>query len=405
MTDAPGGAPWRLDRTDVVLRGEQAGTGPTILLLHAGGERRQVWTPVVEVLVTAGFRSVAVDQRGHGDSDGVAETLESYAGDVTAMLRTEPGRCIVVGASLGGLAAMVALADPAVREKTEGVVLVDVVPNLEPARACRFLREAGVLDRHSDLVDDVLVQIPRLSHGLAAFDRPVLLVRGGPGSAVVDEDVIGLLRLAPHAEVAAIPAAGHLVARDQPAALARIIAERTAAWPALGLLREVSAGQLDHPGGHLLDHLRRVHRLVAAWGGSRRARLAALCHAMYGTDGFPHPLLDLDQRDRVRAVIGDEAESLVYLYGACDRARTYPHLDGSPVALTDRFTGETAILRAGDLAEFALLTVANELDVARTAALDESTRQGIRSLIAGLAIHAPDVCAEALADPCWRRGG
>lgn len=41
--------------------------------------------------------------------------------------------------------------------------------------------------------------------------------------------------------------AGHLVVRDEPAALAGIVAERIAEWPALGLLREVGAGRLDHP--------------------------------------------------------------------------------------------------------------------------------------------------------------
>ena len=40
----------RIARPDVLLRGEEAGVGPTVLLLHAGGERRQVWTPVIDVL-------------------------------------------------------------------------------------------------------------------------------------------------------------------------------------------------------------------------------------------------------------------------------------------------------------------------------------------------------------------
>jgi hypothetical protein len=43
----------------------------------------------------------------------------------------------------------------------------------------------------------------------------------------------------------------------------------------------------------------RRHRL----GGGRGVRLAALCHATYGTDGFPHALLPLDRRARLRAAI------------------------------------------------------------------------------------------------------
>lgn len=66
-------------------------------------------------------------------------------------------------------------------------------------------------------------------------------------------------------------------------------------------------------------------QVVTAWssGGGRRVRLAALCHATYGTEGFPHALLPLDRRARLQAAIGDEAEALVYLCDACDRSRTY----------------------------------------------------------------------------------
>ncbi|WP_158888000.1 alpha/beta fold hydrolase [Amycolatopsis anabasis] len=387
---------------EVVLRGDEVGAGPTVLLLHAGGERRQVWMPVIDVLVDTGFRCVAFDQRGHGVSDGSPRTLQSCADDVAAMLRAEPPGCVVVGASLGGLAALAALADPAVRARVAGLVLVDVVPDLEPHRVRRFLAANGLLDVHAELADDILGQVPRLRQITAKLDLPVLLVRGGSGSPVIGEDVERLLRLAPHATVTRIPDAGHLVARDQPVALAETIAAATTEWPALALLRDLGAGRVEHPGGNLLDHLRRVHELVAGWGGNRRVRLAALCHAIYGTDGFPHPLLPLDRRARLRAAIGDEAETLVHRYGACDRSKTYPHLGATPLPLTDRFTGEVADLATTDLADFALLTLANELDVARTAPLTAETRHDIRALITALAAYLPEVTARALADPSLR---
>jgi pimeloyl-ACP methyl ester carboxylesterase len=373
--------PRRVDRPDLVLHGEEVGVGPTVLLLHAGGERRQVWTPVMNVLVAAGFRCVAYDQR---DSDNLA----SYADDVAAMLAAEPPGCVVVGASLGGLAAMAALGD----SRVAGLVLVDVVPDLDPDRVRGFLAAGGLLDGHTAFVDDALGQVPRLRRIVSELDVPVLLVRGGHGSPVTDEDVDRLARLAPHATVTRVPGAGHLVARDQPAALAEAI-KVTAEWPALALLRELGAEQVDHPGGNLLDHLQRVRDLVAS--GSQRLRLAALCHATYGTDGFPHPLLPLDQRARLRAAIGDD--TLVYRYAACDRSRTYAHLGTTPLPLTDRFTGEVVDLKADDLTDFALLTVANELDVARNAVLTPEARDGIRALITALAPYAPDAAAQALA--------
>lgn len=394
----------RIARPDAVLRGEEVGTGPTVLLLHAGGERRQVWTPVADVLVDAGFRCVAFDQRGHGDSDGAAQALAPCADDVAAMLYAEPPGCVVVGASLGGLATIAALGDPAVRARVAGLVLVDVVPDLEPHRVRRFLAAGGMLDGHTDIVDDILAQIPLLRQITADLDLPVLLVRGGD-SPITDDDVEKFLHLIPHTAnivVTHIPDAGHLVARDQPAALARTIAAVTTKWPALALLRDLGADQVDHPGGNLLDHVQRVHELVASWGGNQRVLLAALCHATYGTDGFQHRLLPLDQRARLRTAIGDEAEALVYLYGACDRSKTYACLDATPLRLTDRFTGEVIALTATDLADFALLTIANELDVARTAPLPAEARHSIRALIAALAAYVPDITAQALADPSLR---
>ncbi|MEV6877472.1 alpha/beta fold hydrolase [Amycolatopsis sp. NPDC051128] len=402
MTEPTGVRARRLARPDAVLEGQEAGAGPTLLLLHAGGERRGVWTPVTEVLVGAGFRCVAFDQRGHGDSDGSPRTLALCADDVAAMLHAEPPGCVVVGASLGGLAAIAALGDPAIRARVAGLVLVDVVPGLDPGRVRRFLAAGGLLDPHAGLVEDILARVPRLREVTARLGLPVLMVRGGDGSPVTDDDVDGLLRQAPHAAVTRIREAGHLIARDRPVALAETIAAATAEWPALALLRELGAEQVGHPGGHLLDHLRRVRDQVAAWGGSRRARLAALCHATYGTDGFPHPLLPPDRRARLRAAIGDDAEALVHRYGVCDRSRTYAHLGATPLPLTDRFTGEILPLAADDLTDFAVLTIANELDVARTARLTTGTRSGIRTLITALGAYVPGISSRALADPALR---
>ncbi|MBO2446049.1 alpha/beta hydrolase [Actinomadura barringtoniae] len=394
----------RIDRPDAVLRGEETGTGPTVLLLHAGGERRRVWKPVVEVLVDAGFRCVAYDQRGHGESEGSRRTLASYGDDVAAMLEAEPPGCVVVGASLGGLAALTALADPAVRARVAGLVLVDVVPGIDPGRARRFLAARDLLDVHTELVDDILGEVPRLcqvTEELAQTDLPLHFIHGGDGSPVTPDDVDHLLALVPHATMTRIPNAGHLVARDQPVALAEALTG-THDWPALALLRELGAPQIDHPGGNLFEHLKRVSGLVADWGGSRGLRLTALCHATYGTDGFPQALLPLDQRARLRTAIGDDAEEQVYLYDACHRDKTYAHLGETPLPLTDRFTGETSPLADTDLSDFALLSIANELDVVRNAALSAEVRGTIRSLITALAAYAPDAGVRALADPAFR---
>ncbi|RJQ75797.1 alpha/beta hydrolase [Pseudonocardiaceae bacterium YIM PH 21723] len=318
-----------------------------VLLLHAGGERGSVWHPVIDRL--AEFRCTAPDLRDH-------HTLAAHAVDVAAM--ATPG-CILVGASLGGLAAIAALADPVVRAKVSSLVLVDVVPNLDQVRARAFLATLDIPDRHIALVADILGQVPRLSEIAASLDIPVLLARGDAGSVITDTDIDGLHRLVPQAMVRRVSGAGHLIARDRPTALAEVIAE----WPALVLLQELGAARLPHPGGLLFDHLLRVRHQVALRNRSRAARLAALCHAAYGTDGFPHPLLPLTERARLRAAIGERAERLVYRYASCDRAATYPHLGESPLPFTDRFTGEVIPLGGDDLTDFALLSSVNERDV------------------------------------------
>jgi hypothetical protein len=61
---------------------------------------------------------------------------------------------------------------------------------------------------------------------------------------------------------------------------------------AIELLVSRGAHEITHPGGTLLAHLERVHALLDQWGARPALRLAGLCHAFYGTDGFPAALGD-----------------------------------------------------------------------------------------------------------------
>ncbi|MER5434264.1 DUF6817 domain-containing protein [Streptomyces sp. NPDC002588] len=130
------------------------------------------------------------------------------------------------------------------------------------------------------------------------------------------------------------------------------------------LLTDLGAADSPHPGGTLLAHLRRVRSRLADWGAGSDLQLTGLCHAAYGTDGFPRPLLPLDRRGELAAVIGDAAEAGVYLYAACDRGATYPTLTGPGAPFRDRFTGATLAPGPLALAGFAELSAANEIDLA-----------------------------------------
>jgi hypothetical protein len=124
------------------------------------------------------------------------------------------------------------------------------------------------------------------------------------------------------------------------------------------------AAGISHPGGTLLAHLERVSALLGQWGARPAVRLAGLCHAYYGTDGFPFMLGDLASRDELAAIIGEEAERLVYFYASCDRDFSYPHLAEPAGPFRDRLTATVLSPPRAMRRDFAELTAANELDIA-----------------------------------------
>lgn len=109
-----------------------------VLLLHGGGQTRHAFTGAARALAAAGFKAIAVDQRGHGDSAWVEDGAYAFvdfaddAAAVSAAIAGERGsRPVAIGASLGGIAALLALGrDP---QAFSGLVLVDVTPRMDPA--------------------------------------------------------------------------------------------------------------------------------------------------------------------------------------------------------------------------------------------------------------------------------
>lgn len=133
----------------------------------------------------------------------------------------------------------------------------------------------------------------------------------------------------------------------------------------VALLRELGAEDLEHPGGTLFAHLLRVRAKLGEWGARPALQLAGLGHAFYGTDGFATALLPLERRSELTAVMGAEAENLVYFYASCDRKASYPTLADADPRFRDRFTGDTFAPSLRQRQDFAELTTANELDLVR----------------------------------------
>ena len=127
-------------------------------------------------------------------------------------------------------------------------------------------------------------------------------------------------------------------------------------------LRERGAEAIPHPGGSLYEHLGRVSERLAGHGAGEAACLAALTHAAYGTDGFAVVLLGVTERAGLRALIGAEAEELVYRYGGCDRGRTWRALPSTGL-IWSRFTLHADAPTPEGLRAFVDLSIVNELDV------------------------------------------
>ena len=112
-----------------VLRGIDCGDGPTVLLVHCWTGHAGFWAPVARRLVDAGFRVVAVNQRGHARSErGHAPYRpETLGRDVRTWVEGLDLRdAVIAGHSMGGLATMAFVTQHAdiADDRVRGLVLV-----------------------------------------------------------------------------------------------------------------------------------------------------------------------------------------------------------------------------------------------------------------------------------------
>ena len=244
---------------------------PTVVLIHGGGQTRHSWGGTAAALQASGRRTVAYDQRGHGGSDRAPDRDYAhlrFAEDCTAVceaVREADGvPPIAVGASLGGLAALLTEGDlrPG---SVSALVLVDITPRMEPAGVSRIVQ--FMLDRvedgfgsleeaaaaiaayqpHRPPPDDLsglaknlrldpdgrwrwhwdpdIFLGPKPINGAATAGRfdaaarrlevPTLLIRGRQSDLVSVETAREFLESCPHAEFVDVSDAGHMVAGDR----------------------------------------------------------------------------------------------------------------------------------------------------------------------------------------------
>lgn len=243
--------------------------GPRVLLLHGGGQTRHAWGGTAGVLARAGWRTASMDMRGHGESSWAPDgdyAIDAFAADAVRVAEHLGGPPVFVGASLGGIASLVAVGeatDPVAR----AIVLVDVAPRISKQGVTRITdfmlarpdgfasldevadavaaynphrprptdldglrrnvrrRDDGrwvwhwdprFLEGH-DSVDEtrVLGYEERLREAARSLAVPTLLVRGARSDLLEEDGAADLQQLVPHARYARVDGAGHMVAGDR----------------------------------------------------------------------------------------------------------------------------------------------------------------------------------------------
>ena len=87
------------------------GEGPAVLLMHGWGGARAQMTGFVDPLLSAGYRVVAYDQPGHGESDGTTTNLLKIAPTMDLIAEREGPFHAVIAHSFGTLITSYALVE------------------------------------------------------------------------------------------------------------------------------------------------------------------------------------------------------------------------------------------------------------------------------------------------------
>lgn len=235
-----------------------------IMFLHGTGQTRAAWGAATLAL-SAEYHVISLDLRGHGESDwapGGDYRLSAFVADLRAVCATLAAPPIMVGASLGGMVSMLAAAEGM---PVRALVLVDIVPDINPEGAEKvgaFLKanrngfasvEAaadavsayqphrarprdisglrknlrlrdGRLYWHWDPelifgptspINDAGQSIRQMRAAARKITAPTLLLRGMLSTLVDEAGVKAMRDLIPHAEVMEVGGASHMIAGDR----------------------------------------------------------------------------------------------------------------------------------------------------------------------------------------------
>jgi len=242
-----------------------------VIFAHGGGQTRHAWGNTAQLLAERGYYSLSLDLRGHGDSAWCPDSnydLDYYARDLVAVAATLGKKAHMVGASLGGLSAMMVEGEVA-PSTFASLTMVDITPRMEQQGVDQILgfmsahAEQGFasLDEAANIIADYMPHRtrPKNNSGLAKNLRlgddgryrwhwdpafidssnvsrhnnqengqssslddvaagvklPTHLIRGRLSQLVSEESAQHFLEVVPQARFTDISGAGHMIAGDK----------------------------------------------------------------------------------------------------------------------------------------------------------------------------------------------
>ena len=131
----------------------------------------------------------------------------------------------------------------------------------------------------------------------------------------------------------------------------------------LRFLRKANTEGMPHSDRGLFDHLLGTRQLLVEWGARPALCDAGLFHSIYSTEHYEQTAVALTRRDEVRQLIGEEAESLVWLFCMMRREAFFLDLgkDRNP-SVQHRETGEQIPLSGTQHQDLLTLLFANSLE-------------------------------------------
>lgn len=166
----------------------------------------------------------------------------------------------------------------------------------------------------------------------------------------------------------AMPLDPALFARAQTLLSEEWLAQDADLAPVLPLVLARGVGEDWHKAGTFRHHLVGVARSLALWGQPREVRLLGLLHSVYGNAFVDLVKFDAStERERLQALIGHEAEELVYQFCTASRREFVRkalagqiEADGSmPVARND---GGQVLLAPRTVAAFLVVSMADTIE-------------------------------------------